>query len=92
MSKSILNTKMKNLILFALITLNFACVKDEECVVITDKKEMNRGYYFFFHQNQAYSGNSSQMLESDLNSDGYASGKVDENIFLKNNIGDEYCF
>jgi hypothetical protein len=53
---------------------------------------MNGGYYFFFIENQVYSGNSSQLLQSDLNSNGYASGKVEEDIFLKNNIGDEYCF
>ena len=83
---------MKNSILIALFMLNFGCVKDKECVLITDKQEMNGGYYFFFQQNQVYSGNSSQMLESDLNSNGYASGKVDENVFLENNKGDEYCF
>lgn len=83
---------MKYLILIVLISINFACVKDKECVIITDKQEMNGVYYFFFLQNQTYSGNSSQMLQSDLNSNGYASGKVDENIFLENNIGDEYCF
>ena len=92
LSNSILNNKMKNLIIIVLFVLNYACVKDKECVVIADKQEMNGGYYFFFIENQVYSGNSSQLLQSDLNSNGYASGKVEEDIFLKNNIGDEYCF
>ena len=84
---------MLKYLLFFVFLLFLNCDKRDECVDITDKREINGLYYFYFKAKMTGSYTNSQGNSSNgFSENRWASGEVTEEIYNSFNIGDEYCY
>jgi len=84
---------MSRYILLLSIFLFLNCNKRDECVDITDKKQIDGLYYFYFKAKMTGSYTNNQGNSSNgFSQNRWASGEVSEEIYNSFNIGDEYCY
>ena len=79
-----------SLILFFLFFVK--CQKNEDCIIIIEKRSVDDKYYFLFEtenlNDTSLGGNNSQSTNIP---DKYSSGQVDNVTYNSYNIGDTYC-
>jgi hypothetical protein len=80
---------MRTLKVLLFCLLFFNCQKNDDCITIIEKKNIENNYYFLFEANNIT--NNTNNLQSTNIPDQYSSGQVDEKTYQSYNIGDLYC-
>lgn len=75
------------LLLFFLFFYN--CQKNDDCVTIIEKRNVDNKYYFLFEAENMT--NNSNNLQNTNIPDQYSSGQVDDQTYESYNVGDVYC-
>ena len=79
---------IKYVLIFSFI-LFFSCGKNDSCVEIEEKREINGEYYFYFRGSIGGVGGTN---EDGFSEDRWGSGKVSKEVYDLHEIGDEYCY
>jgi len=80
---------MRTLKVLLFCLLFFNCQKNDDCITIIEKKNVENNYYFLFETNNIT--NNTNNLQSTNIPDQYSSGQVDDKTYQSYNVGDVYC-
>jgi len=80
---------MRTLKVLLFCLLFFNCQKNDDCITIIEKKNVENNYYFLFETNNIT--NNTNNLQSTNIPDQYSSGQVDNKTYQSYNVGDVYC-
>ena len=83
---------MSRYILIFLISLFFNCKKNDDCIEIEEKRDINGEYYFYFRGTISGVGGTPAGPEDGFSEDRLGSGKVSKEIYDSHEIGDQYCY
>jgi len=80
---------MSRYILIFLISLFFNCKKNNDCIEIEEKRDINGEYYFYFRGSIGGVGGTN---EDGFSEDRWGSGEVSKEVYDSHEIGDQYCY
>jgi len=81
---------VRTLSLSLFILIFFNCQKNDDCIIILEKRDVNNKYYFLFEVESVINNNSNNHQSTNI-PDQYSSGEVDNQTYLNYSVGDVYC-